>query len=421
MAEGSRIFRKQSLDRLADPDQLDEGIRVIRPRDLLVSLTLIALLAAGVAWLFLGRTLTTVQAVGIFSPADGTIVQVSAPAEGSLSELFIRAGQEVAAGETLAIISQPELLLELQQAQQALVQLEARAKSRLAQIDDRATARANRLAARTAALTEQLAANERRVAATTEQVQRDAELFSRGLITRRAVDENKRLLDDAQQAVLNTRSEQITLQDETLAADQEDSRDRLAQETEVQEAKARVSALDLRAREQRAVVSPAAGRVKELVARAGERVQPGTRIATLETGEAPVQLVAYVSPESGKRINTQMSALVVPSTVRRAELGSLRAQVVRVSDAPVSPQAMLAVLGNESLLSRFAPQGAPFEVVIDLTRDAAGFPVWAAGQGPPLALDSGTLAEAEITLRSDPPIALILPVLRTLFQAGGAK
>ena len=49
MAEGSRIFRKASLDRLADPDQLDEGIRVIRPRDLLVSLTLIALLAAGVA------------------------------------------------------------------------------------------------------------------------------------------------------------------------------------------------------------------------------------------------------------------------------------------------------------------------------------------------------------------------------------
>lgn len=420
--QSSRVFRKAALDRLSDPDQLDEAIRVVRPFDLVAVLALACLVAAGVVWLFLGQVKTLVPGDGIFAPADGAIVQVSAPAEGSLSALLVTTGQAVTAGMPLAQISQPELRLELAQAQAAVAELQARNATREAQIADRARSRDAGLAARRAALDEQIAATTRRVSVQADQLARDEALLARGLVVRRAVEDSRRQLDDARQALLDFKAALVALDGEALAAKQQDDRDRAALAEELRIQQERVTQLDLRAREFQVVLAPADGRVKELLARPGERVAPGVRIATLETGAAPVRLVAYVAPETGKRIAPGMAALVVPSTVRRAETGGLRARVLSVSSAPVSPQAMIAVLGNESLLPRFAPLGAPFEVVIELERDTdTGAPLWATGQGPMLEIDSGTLATAEITVRIDPPIALLMPAIKALLRGGGGS
>jgi HlyD family secretion protein len=88
--------------------------------------------------------------------------------------------------------------------------------------------------------------------------------------------------------------------------------------------------------------------------------------------------------------------------------------VSSVSEFPVTPQGMTAVLHNDQLVKVFSHDGAPYAVAVSLNQDAStasGYR-WAVGKGPQVHLTSGTLAQAEITTRSRRPIDLVVPLLR---------
>ena len=95
--------------------------------------------------------------------------------------------------------------------------------------------------------------------------------------------------------------------------------------------------------------------------------------------------------------------------------------VVTVSDFPITPQGMAAVLHNDSLVTRFSRQGAPYAAAVRLARDertVSGYR-WAVGQGPALRLTSGTLTQAEITTREQRPLDLVVPMLKRLTGMAG--
>jgi HlyD family secretion protein len=74
---------------------------------------------------------------------------------------------------------------------------------------------------------------------------------------------------------------------------------------------------------------------------------------------------------------------------------------------------MAAVLQNPQLVQSLAGQTPPFEARIELlpAPTATGY-AWSSGPGPALSLTSGTTLRAEIAVRHDAPLALILPALR---------
>ena len=77
---------------------------------------------------------------------------------------------------------------------------------------------------------------------------------------------------------------------------------------------------------------------------------------------------------------------------------------------------MLAVLRNDSLVTRFSRDGAPYAAVVRLQQDEStptGYR-WAVGTGPQLGLTSGTLTRAEITTRNRHPIDLVVPIFKRL-------
>ena len=43
---------------------------------------------------------------------------------------------------------------------------------------------------------------------------------------------------------------------------------------------------------------------------------------------------------------------------------------------------------------------------------------WSSGSGPPTRLSTGTLARAEVTTREQPPIDLVVPIMRRLSGIG---
>jgi HlyD family secretion protein len=85
-----------------------------------------------------------------------------------------------------------------------------------------------------------------------------------------------------------------------------------------------------------------------------------------------------------------------------------------VSDFPATAKGMHRVLKNEKLTAALSGQDAPYEVHADLMVDpeTPSRYKWSSSKGPPLRIQSGTLALGNITVASRRPIEMVIPLLR---------
>ena len=147
----------------------------------------------------------------------------------------------------------------------------------------------------------------------------------------------------------------------------------------------------------------------------------GTPVVEIQSEGTKLEAVIYISAEQGKKIKPGMQIHLEPSTVKREEFGMMLGNVRTVSDFPMTPQGMAAVLHNDNLVTRFSRDGAPYAATVILEEDAStptGYR-WAVGTGPSIRLTSGTLARAEITTRHQRPLDLIIPLIRHLTGIDG--
>lgn len=142
---------------------------------------------------------------------------------------------------------------------------------------------------------------------------------------------------------------------------------------------------------------------------------------SIETATQGLEMILYIPPEHGKKIAPGMAVRIEPATVRQEEFGTLVGQVIEISQFPASPEGMMATLQNKELVSRFTAHGAPYAARIALRRDprtVSGY-AWSTGSGPPVTLTSGTTGSAEVTVRTEAPITLVLPLIRERTGMGG--
>ena len=162
------------------------------------------------------------------------------------------------------------------------------------------------------------------------------------------------------------------------------------------------------------VYSPYNGRVLELKADIGNLISQGVPLASLEfVGDTVEQeIIMYVSPADGKRIQPGMAAKIAPVTAQTEEHGFLLGEVKSVSDFPATYAGMLRILGSAELIEALGVSSAPIEVYIALMPDentTSGYR-WSSSDGPDFAVNSGTLASAKIMVDSERPINLVLPI-----------
>jgi HlyD family secretion protein len=84
------------------------------------------------------------------------------------------------------------------------------------------------------------------------------------------------------------------------------------------------------------------------------------------------------------------------------------------SDFPAPPKGMSRVLKNDQLVSVLSGGGAPYEVHVDLTvaPETVSKYRWSSSDGPPLTIQSGTLATASIEVSAERPIGMVIPLFR---------
>ncbi|NJM71573.1 MAG: NHLP bacteriocin system secretion protein [Scytonema sp. RU_4_4] len=121
--KASRLFRKEALEHLSSPEQLNRLMQVTSPQAWLPLLSMGFLVVVAGTWSVVGRIPLTVTGSGVLI-RPRHVLQFQALSTGQLLTLSIKPGDVVRKGQVLAVIDQSHIKQQLQQQKAKLVQLQ---------------------------------------------------------------------------------------------------------------------------------------------------------------------------------------------------------------------------------------------------------------------------------------------------------
>lgn len=375
-----KLFRKSALDRLSSPEQLDLMVRITSPAGWFALLALIGLIVVAIMWGIFGNIPTKVIGSAMLIKTGG-VVEVSARSNGLITDVSVRAGDMVKRGQKIARIAQPDLLEQF-----------------------------NSLKARKAELL-----NKSQIGASLLRQKRETLKFNNEVLRRRLDDQNG-LLEDGlitRQSVLTTQQQ---LRENAAALKELDLR-QVDIELELAQLERNLDSVKVRLKLSTDVISPYSGRVLEIKLDENSIVQAGSSILNMELAGNSIkdlEVVVFVSSLDGKKVKPGMDIFISPSTIKREDYGYMVGKVTAVSEFPSTSQGMMRILQNQQLVQQLSAGAAPIQINADLTPDpdaTSGYK-WTSPGGPPVLIQSGTLGMANISVRSQRPISLVIPMLR---------
>jgi HlyD family secretion protein len=409
-----KIFRQAALDRLASPEQLDGLVRLTGLRLWIALATLLTLLAMAVAWGIFGSVPTRVMGKGILVNRGSRIVELTAPAAGQLTELRVQVGDMVAKGQDIGAVTQRDTEQKLASARSEVRDRTAELERLRAQVAREMPLRASYFEAQRSAYNRRIAAGDERKGYLMSRLAQLQPLAERHLVTQERVDQTRDQLDQTLQDIANAAGSLAQLeQQRTQEMGQDDQRVLMA-ERNLAEAQRKVSELEGSYERSMRIVAAVAGRVSELTAQPGGSLNQSQPVVKIETGGQGLDLMLYVPPEKGKQVKLGQSVQVAPSWARKEEYGTVVGQVEWVSDFPVSDEGLRTTLQNDTLVREYTKDGPPFAVKVGLERapeTVSGYR-WTSEKGSALPLSSGTPANGEVTVKTQAPITLVIPLLK---------
>ncbi|MDX1837552.1 NHLP bacteriocin system secretion protein [Legionella taurinensis] len=408
-----KLFREKSLNRLNNPEKLDTLFRIVPPLNWLILTTLVLLLGTIAAWSVFGSIDTRVSGNGILISGGQKIYDAIAEDSGRLLTVEVQVGDVVKTGQRLATLKLPLLLLDIENRQQTVLSLRK-------QVSD-----LQRFIDKDFKLEQQ---NNETLRKNWAKDLENANLHLQFLKT--ALEEREKLVDKviSRQELAELKSnyfKELQLRDEISKkiADNiiefkrrvEANQQRLIElKNRLRQAEQDVAFLMKKLKVHSIIVSPVDGEVINIIGKPGEIVQPGSKIMDIEPYAETVDAVIYVPAGMGKVVLRGMSAQVVPSTVKKQEYGSIVGVVEDVASFPSSQSSMMAVLANEKLVEDFSQSGPQLYVRVRLMKaDTPSHYQWTTSQGPNMLITNGTLCTADIITKSQPPITLVIPSIKT--------
>jgi HlyD family secretion protein len=418
---GKRAFRAIALERAASPEQLDHLVGITKPVDWILGFVILLALATVITWSIVGSIPTRTAAEGILISGGGRVVDAASGAPGRLASMEVRVGDRVTQGQVIARIAQTDIEQRHRSATEVYSEREREHANLQMRVEQELASKARNFAKLEEAFNQIVQATDQRIDYLSGDVKNLEGLLTKGFTTRRNVEDRRRELTDARQRREDAQNEILKLR--AQRTDLETQREREVQDSEfrLNEARRQVEQYAGELGRNTQVTSPIEGRVLEIKVSAGSVLNVGTPLAAVEAEGSTLEALVYIPVDHGKTVKPGMEVRLEPSTVKREEFGTMVGIVVTVSEFPITPQGMAAVLHNDSLVTRFSKAGAPYAALVRLQRDestATGYR-WAVGSGPSLRLTSGTLTRAEITTREQRPLDLVVPMFKRLTGIAG--
>ncbi|HYR10947.1 MAG TPA: NHLP bacteriocin system secretion protein [Longimicrobium sp.] len=415
-AEPRQIFRSVALERLSSPEQLDQLMQVTTPRGWLLLVGVGALLVTALVWGVLGNVPERIAGQGILIRSGG-VLEVEAPGEGRVTDVAVRVGDVVSEGQVVARIARQDLVLRIQQARAQVGELQRRHQEQVRFGARDVQLQGAYLDQRREQLRASIEAGESSLRTLNDRIASEERLVQQGLITRQTLLATTQQRDGVEERVRQSRSELVQLDAEGGQVRNQNQKAVEESQAALTEAERELARLESELRTTSEVTSPYTGRVLEVMAEQGSIVERGQEILTVDlTGRAVkgLEAILYIPSVHGKKIKPGMEVQIAPSTVKKEEFGYLLGTVTYVSDFPVTPQGMTRVLKNEQLVTTLSGDDAPYEIHVDLLPDPDNVSTyrWTSTEGPPLRIQSGTLATAGIVVERRRPILMVIPQLR---------
>lgn len=433
MVEQPPIFRMEAMERISSPERLDHLLSITRPRHWLALGSLAAFVLAAGVWAVWGRLPVTVTGKGVLT-YPRTLQPIQSPGDGRLRALRLAAGDVVRRGDIVAEIDRPDLERDLAAARARLAERQ-RQDARMHGIESRQMAlELQELAVALATLDVRRTSCARGIAdaeALAPILERRLEsqraLRSRGLLPAVSLEaleaeqarmQNESRLNDLRAELTRIELERAQLETRRSRLEQ-DVTDRASERrNEIEALQGQVNVLEARLEATAVVRSAHAGRVVELLVTDGQQVGPGTRLASVETGERTGVLtcLVYLPVGDGKRVGAGMRLQVTPDVVDRERYGGIEGTVTAVSPFSLTREAVAVAVGSVELATQLTGDEPQMEIVASLATDPgtrSGYK-WSSSQGPAIQISAGTTAAVRVTVEERSPITYVLPFLRSL-------
>jgi HlyD family secretion protein len=376
-------------------------------------------IAAALVWAVFGSVPTRVFGAGIIlADLEGNFA-VAAVSSGPVLKVLVQPGDHVKAGAPVVIIEQKLLNVRVQNAEAELKQLE----KNLAVLKD---AHAKQIEHSSETTKRQVTAINEQVSKYTmlrdrlgELVDGYKKLRNKGMISENQLLTKQEQLDQMELSLADAAAKKILVQlvDETKRDDMTEMQ--RVKQVEIDLKQAEIDRLKAEMDVGTSITASTSGVVREVRVGRGEVVAVGTVVATLgRERDGEFQVVTLLKGDARKRVTVGMEAQVVPDSVKRAEYGSMKGRVFRVSDQDVSDDDVDRILHNRKLTKSLfdGEQALLAHVSLTATKDnPSGFEWWS-GKGPPYKISAGTVATIDVVVERVRPITLVIPALRKLLS-----
>ncbi len=276
-------FRKEALDHLTSPEQLDRTVPILRPMDWLIGIAFLVMFSSLGVWSIVGELTKRVPATGLLINSEGRIFDAMSVSGGVLGDLKVGLGDVVEKGQVIGDILQSEVRQQLDIAEEALQRRRgefAETEQQLLDQDKISKDFYNKQAQR---LREQISLAQKVVQTSRNQLEDYRKLLESQSGTRAGLRSQQQAYDQAV-ANLSRLNDQLEQREKQELDRQHQARTRMTRAKEaVIKAEDRIAELNVRLADSTAVKAPIKGRIIELKANPGSSLRPGLSVASIET------------------------------------------------------------------------------------------------------------------------------------------
>lgn len=472
MSADKDMFRKEAMDQLSSPEQLEQLMEVTTPKAWITLYSVAGCLLVILLWSIFGQIPITIDGSGIFV-FPRRVVPFQSPAPGQVVTLSVAVGDFVKKGEVIGTLNQPDLVQELAQEEVRLIEARAQTEQKgdalakrmkleqesavskrdllnerivsLRRIAEAQKIRnARYLEQQTKNLAEARSTQQKLGEALSERFQSYERLRKEGLSSDDSVlGARQRYMDSqVQRSDLDLKSQELELRRLENEQRYQESLDRIEefrnqlQELEIQEKELQQQTLETNVNASQRIqeierniarlvtqlatrgqiISDHSGRVLEITTGPGQIVNVGQRIGSIETEDKEGELmgVAFFPVGDGKKLATGGQLRLTPTTVERERFGSIVADIVGISAFPVTTESVSSMVGNSEVAQDITQGRSVIQAVAALRVDTDSYTgyQWTSGKGPPGPLTAGTTAMVRATVEYRRPITFVIPILR---------
>ncbi|MEM9471036.1 MAG: HlyD family efflux transporter periplasmic adaptor subunit [Pseudomonadota bacterium] len=392
-------------------ENLDTRVVLIPSAHKYLTAVIAIVMLAVITWSVVGTIPSKVTGNGIILRSSQQQYVVQAATRGRIGKILVSTADTVESGTVLAEISQPEIDFHIKLTQQTLDHMKT-------DLEERNKLKQEAFEARHAASTELMNS----ISAALEKARAEQQAIGKLIAEDTGVAGGKEANIARSDAIsshitdLELKLSQVKIEQQAykvnLAVELEQARDEYRKrEVELIEQKSR--------REQdRYVRAPVSGVIEEIRVGTGQVVDNNDVILTIAEAKKGSEVLAFLDITDGPLVEKGMDAHLIPTTVEKAEFGSMRGTAISISEAPVSKAQINALLRNEQLSELFSRDYTPYLAHISLQEsdtNPSGFEWWT-GTRPPFQIHVGTLAQVEIVVREQRPITILIPALTSAFE-----